>query len=70
MTDRPPTAEDLVLLATALEKFKVNYALIGGAAMSVHGFPRAPDTRVQPAPKKTPAVKQAPGTTYSRAGLP
>ena len=38
---REPTADDLVLLAQALAAFGVEYALIGGTAMAVHGFSRA-----------------------------
>lgn len=41
MTKREPTQQDLVLLAQALADFGVQYALIGGTAMAVHGFSRA-----------------------------
>lgn len=41
MTQREPTQQDLVLLAQALADFGVQYALIGGTAMAVHGFSRA-----------------------------
>ena len=41
MTSRQPVADDLVLLAQALSAFGVEYALIGGIAMAVHGFSRA-----------------------------
>lgn len=41
MNRREPAADDLVLLAQALAAFGVDYALIGGAAMAVHGFSRA-----------------------------
>jgi len=41
MTSRQPVADDLVLLAQALSGFGVEYALIGGTAMAVHGFSRA-----------------------------
>ena len=41
MSLREPTADDLVLLAQALTAFGVDYALIGGTAMAVHGFSRA-----------------------------
>lgn len=41
MTARQPVADDLVLLAQALSTFGVEYALIGGVAMAVHGFSRA-----------------------------
>ncbi len=40
MTQREPTQQDLVLLAQALADFGVQYALIGGTAMAVHGFSR------------------------------
>lgn len=38
---RQPDANDLVLLSQALASFGVEYALIGGTAMAVHGFSRA-----------------------------
>ena len=41
MTRRQPVAHDLALLAQALWAFGVEYALIGGTAMAVHGFSRA-----------------------------
>ena len=41
MSYRQPAASDLVLLAQALTTFGVEYALIGGVAMAVHGFSRA-----------------------------
>ena len=41
MNPRQPAADDLVLLAQALAAFGVEYALIGGTAMAVHGFSRA-----------------------------
>ena len=41
MSARQPTADDLLLLAKALAAFGVEYALIGGTAMAVHGFSRA-----------------------------
>lgn len=41
MISRQPAANDLVLLAQALTAFGVEYALIGGTAMAVHGFSRA-----------------------------
>lgn len=41
MSYRQPAASDLVLLAQALTTFGVEYALIGGTAMAVHGFSRA-----------------------------
>ena len=41
MTARQPVANDLALLAQALAAFGVEYALIGGTAMAVHGFSRA-----------------------------
>jgi hypothetical protein len=41
MSPRQPDANDLVLLSQALASFGVEYALIGGTAMAVHGFSRA-----------------------------
>ena len=41
MSTRQPTKSDLVQLAKALAIFGVEYALIGGTAMAVHGFSRA-----------------------------
>ena len=41
MSPREPIADDLVLLAQALNAYGVEYALIGGTAMAVHGFSRA-----------------------------
>ena len=41
MTARQPVANDLTLLTQALSAFGVEYALIGGIAMAVHGFSRA-----------------------------
>ena len=41
MSTRQPTKSDLVQLAKALAAFGVEYALIGGTAMAVHGFSRA-----------------------------
>lgn len=38
---RQPDTNDLVLLSQALASFGVEYALIGGTAMAVHGFSRA-----------------------------
>lgn len=37
---RPPELADLLLVLATLEKHRVEYALLGGAAMAVHGFPR------------------------------
>jgi hypothetical protein len=37
---RVPTEDDLILLARALQQHRVEYVLIGGAAMALHGFPR------------------------------
>jgi len=37
---RPPTPGDITLLATALSDNGVEYVVIGGAAMALHGFPR------------------------------
>lgn len=41
MSSKQPAKADLVLLAQALTEFGVEYALIGGTAMAVHGFSRA-----------------------------
>lgn len=41
MSRREPDKNDLLLLAQALTAFGVEYALIGGTAMAVHGFSRA-----------------------------
>jgi Nucleotidyl transferase AbiEii toxin, Type IV TA system len=38
---RQPNDHDLVILTQALSAFGVEYALIGGTAMAVHGFSRA-----------------------------
>lgn len=43
MSDAPrryPTQDDITLLASTLRRHEVEYVLIGGAAMAVHGFPR------------------------------
>ena len=37
---RPPELADLLLVLSALERHRVEYVLLGGAAMAVHGFPR------------------------------
>ena len=37
---RVPTEDDLSLLARSLKQHGVEYVLIGGAAMALHGFPR------------------------------
>jgi hypothetical protein len=37
---RPPEAADLLLIFAELAKRRVEYALLGGAAMALHGFPR------------------------------
>jgi hypothetical protein len=37
---RPPELADLLLVLATLEKHRVDYVLLGGAAMAVHGFPR------------------------------
>jgi hypothetical protein len=37
---REPTTADLASLAAALSEYGVEYAVIGGAAMALHGFPR------------------------------
>lgn len=39
-TRRPPFLDDIRLVLSELEKHGVEYALLGGAAMAVHGFPR------------------------------
>ena len=41
MSQREPDPNDLAVLAKALADFGVDYALIGGTAMAVHGFARA-----------------------------
>ena len=41
MKQREPDPNDLAILARALTAFGVEYALIGGIAMAVHGFARA-----------------------------
>ena len=38
---RVPTQHDLEALARVLNQHKVEYAVIGGTAMMLHGFPRA-----------------------------
>lgn len=38
---RLPTQNDLKTLAAALATYQVEYVVIGGAAMALHGFPRA-----------------------------
>lgn len=40
VTKRTPSGEDLLVLAKALHDFEVEYIVIGGAAMALHGFPR------------------------------
>lgn len=37
---RPPESTDLLLVLAELARQKVDYALLGGAAMALHGFPR------------------------------
>jgi hypothetical protein len=37
---RPPESADVLRLAAELARHKVEYALLGGAAMALHGFPR------------------------------
>jgi predicted nucleotidyltransferase len=37
---RPPSPTDITLLAKALQDNGVEYVMIGGAAMALHGFPR------------------------------
>lgn len=38
---RPPETTDIRRLAQALQEHGVEYAIIGGIAMALHGFPRA-----------------------------
>lgn len=37
---RPPESADIVLVLAELARHKVEYALLGGTAMALHGFPR------------------------------
>lgn len=37
---RPPESADIVRVLAELERHGVEYALLGGAAMALHGFPR------------------------------
>jgi Nucleotidyl transferase AbiEii toxin, Type IV TA system len=37
---RPPESADVVLVLAQLARHRVDYVLIGGSAMSLHGFPR------------------------------
>lgn len=37
---RPPVLADILLVLSTLEKYRVEYVLLGGAAMAIHGFPR------------------------------
>lgn len=37
---RAPLLDDIVLVLSALEQHGVRYALLGGVAMAIHGFPR------------------------------
>ena len=37
---RAPAVADILLVLSELEKHRVRYVLLGGAAMAVHGFPR------------------------------
>jgi hypothetical protein len=37
---RAPLLDDVLMVLSELEKHGVRYALLGGAAMAVHGFPR------------------------------
>lgn len=39
-TRRPPSLDDIRLVLSELAKHGVEYAMLGGAAMAVHGFPR------------------------------
>jgi hypothetical protein len=37
---RPPESADIVLVLAELARHRVEYALLGGTAMALHGFPR------------------------------
>ena len=37
---RAPAVADILLVLSELERHRVRYVLLGGAAMAVHGFPR------------------------------
>jgi hypothetical protein len=37
---RAPLLDDVLMVLSELEKHRVRYALLGGVAMAVHGFPR------------------------------
>lgn len=37
---RPPESADLLLVLAELARHRVEYALLGGVAMALHGFPR------------------------------
>ncbi len=37
---RAPSLDDILLVLSELEKHNVTYALLGGVAMAIHGFPR------------------------------
>ena len=37
---RPPESADILRVLAALAEHRVEYALLGGAAMALHGFPR------------------------------
>lgn len=37
---RPPESADIALVLAELARHKVEYALLGGTAMALHGFPR------------------------------
>ena len=39
-TKRAPSLDDVMLVLAELEKHGVTYALLGGVAMAIHGFPR------------------------------
>ena len=39
-TRRQPNETDILTLAKALSDYQVEYVIIGGAAMALHGFPR------------------------------
>lgn len=37
---RPPSPDDILMVLAELDRAGVEYALLGGAAMAIHGFPR------------------------------
>lgn len=59
---RPATWDDLIVLGRALEKAGARYALIGGYAISAHGYQRFSediDILVDPSPDNTPRWVEA-----------